>query len=381
MDMDSKKVGKDSVDFLIKQGYKKLSAKTFISDVDLEQFLNKDFAKVSKTRALGFIQILEREYDVDLSDLREEYLTFESAHQPKKVDSLFTEVPMDDGPDWQKYLPYLAGFFLLSGIVYYLLRPTSEATQTQQTTKQTLEENKSVISQAEKNIETLDNNSKKEVSKNNLKGVLETSLNKEKNISKEENDDLDLDKVVLEMMKERNLSIGSSVLDKSLNETNTTDKQDKPLTVSKVQEKNETKVPSVVKAPKVPTKHTKKRNLDTLPLAKTMPITKQKTTTKTKKDTKSVTKGLYIKPIQKTWVGVIYLDDFTKKDFLIRKKLPLDASRDQLIVVGHSQFKIYNNTYSVKFRAKGPVRFIYKDGELMEVNKKEFLRTSEGVTW
>ncbi len=368
MDMDSKKIGKEAIDFLIKQGYKKLSSKTFISDVDLEQFLNKDFANINKTRALGFIQILEREYNVDLGDLREEYLLYENENRPKKVDSLFTEVPIDNDTDWQKYLPYLAGFLLLSGLAYYLLRPSVETVQEEVSNKQTLEENKSIVAKAEKNIQILDDNDNE-----TKEGVLESSLSPSANKSKDENDDLDLDKVVLEMMKERNISLESTAIDNELKETNKT-----TMPTTKVAEKNITKEGKKVELAKEEVKKTKKTNLDSLPLAKNMPISKPK---KVKKEPKSKTKGLYIKPIQKTWVGVIYLDDFTKKDFLIRKNLPLDASRDQLIVVGHAQFKIYNNTYSVKFRSKGPVRFIYKDGELMEINKKEFLRTSAGVTW
>lgn len=338
---------KNGVDYLIKQGYKKLSAKTFISDMDLERFLNKDFTNINKTRALGFIQILEREYDVDLSDLRADYLSHESTHRPKKPETLFTESPVEHEKEWQKYLPYIVTVLAVLGLAFYLFRPSVETVQTPEPLIKQLEENKSVINEAALNIAKLEVN---EVSKTmaNTNSTLESSLQKETNgsviSSISANDDLDLDKVVLQMMKDRNLS---------MKERNSTIDLNSSTKIIKKEEVNQPK-PVAVKL-------------------------------KVKKETpkkKTITKGeLYINPSQKAWVGVIYLDNFTKKDFLIRKKLSLDASRDQLIVIGHGKFKIYNKTYSVKFRGKGPVRFIYRDGELMEISKKEFKKTSAGVAW
>jgi hypothetical protein len=345
---------KDGVDFLIKQGYKKLSAKTFISDVDLERFLNKDFQNINKTRALGFIQILEREYDVDLDELKEAYLDHESAHKPKEPDKLFVEKPIKDDKAWQKYIPYVIGALVFVGLAYYLFRPTVESENLEPLAKQ-LEENKSIIEKAEKNLAKLDQNDNRSESTN----ILQESLKKENTAptaSKEE-DDLDLDKVVLQMMKERNIS--------------TTE-----LNISLPQEANG----SVESAKKDTNKMEKIKTIvkkdDNISVVKSKPVVK--TERKKKKATKST---FYVEPLQKAWVGVIYLDNFKKKDFLIRSKLPLDPSRDQLIVVGHRFFKIYNKDYSVKFTGRGPVRFIYRDGELMEINKKEFIKTSEGVGW
>jgi hypothetical protein len=287
--------------------------------------------------------------DVDLSDLREEYLGYESQNKPRKPNTLFTETPIENEKEWQKYLPYVAGLLAVLGLAYYLLRPSIEGVQTSDTLTKQLEENKSVIDKAEKNIEKL------EIDKSES-SLLEKSLNNEENQSisspTQENDDLDLDKVVLQMMKDRNIS--SSDFNITL-ETNTTVKEaenNQTKTIQKLKKQEEIKVAKVI------------------PVAKEEP-----------KKKKSIAGGLYISPIQKAWVGIIFLDNFTKKDFLIRKKLPLDANRDQLIVVGHGQFKVYNKSYSVKFRSKGPVRFIYKDGELMEISKKEFIRTSAGVGW
>jgi len=340
---------KDGVDFLIKQGYKKLSAKTFISDVDLERFLNKDFKNINKTRALGFIQILEREYDVDLSELKQAYLEHENVNKPKVPDTLFVETPIKEEKVWQKYIPYIAGLLVVGGLAFYIFKPNNDVVENQELLTQQIEENKSIIDEAQKSLEKFEEN-KSRVAANN---TVENSHINEKNStvatssSPANDDDLDLDKVVLEMMKERNISVEEKnvSLDKNLTAVVEDQKKDKiKKSIKPVAVKNEVK--------------------------------------KTKPKKQEGIKGkLYIEPTRKAWVGVIYLDNFTKKDFLIRSKLPLDASRDQLIVIGHKYFKIYNKDYSVKFTGRGPVRFIYKDGELMEINKKEFVRTSAGVAW
>ncbi len=327
---------KPGVEYLIEQGYKKVSAKTFINDADLESFLNKDFTNINKTRALGFIQILEREYDVDLTSLKKAYLEYESENRIKEPETLFTETPMSDDKAWQKYLPYLALGLIVLGLAYYIFTIDDKKPASVDFLITHIEENKSIIKEAEKNLEKIDDNKTTDLS------VVDNST---KNLIDEQdmNFDLDLDKVVLQMIKERNISTDEDNISDNIVTTT-------PPPVAKVTKVDKVQKPVVAKIDKPTKKATDKGNF-------------------------------YIYPTKKAWVGIIYLDDFTKKDFLIRTKLPLDASRDQLIVVGHNNFRIYNKSYSVKFRSKNLVRFIYRDGELMEINKKEFTRTSEGVAW
>jgi hypothetical protein len=206
------------------------------------------------------------------------------------------------------------------------------------------EENKSTIKEVEKNLERFEENrSTTIVTKENEtdRNISLPTLMNEDNDS----DDLDLDKVVLKMMQDRNITIDN-------NSSN---------------EKVETALSTSSQAPTV------KKSEPTLEVVKEEEIKPKK---------KEIIKGnLYIEPSKRAWVGIIYLDNYNKKDFLIRSKLPLDSSRDQIIIIGHSFFKIYNKKYSVNFTGSGPVRFVYRDGELMEISKKEFKRLSAGVSW
>ncbi len=341
MDKDKK----NGIEYLKAQGYKKISAKTFISDIELEHFLNKEFTNINKTRALGFIQILEREYNVNLDELKIAYLEFQNTNKKPEPKTLFTETHIEDNKPWQKYLPLMAIIVLLSALAYYMFNSQDSAKKPNTHDLTThIEENKSAIKTAQENIKKLE--------LNNTTEKKETPLTQE--------DDLDLDKIVLELLKDRNLSTSLENTDANLSEDIKTPKP------------NDTAEVKAVPVEKI------------IPIAKTVPIAKPipKPIPIAKPIKKSNSnESLFIIPTQKAWVGIIYLDDFSKKDFLIRTKLPLDANRDQLIVIGHKHFMIYNKNYSTKFMGKGPVRFIYRDGELMEVNKKEFIRSGAGVAW
>ncbi|CAA6808516.1 MAG: Unknown protein [uncultured Campylobacterales bacterium] len=54
-------------------GVDKIANDTFIGDTSIEYFLNKEFDKLPPVKVYGFIQILEKQYDVDLSYYRFEY--------------------------------------------------------------------------------------------------------------------------------------------------------------------------------------------------------------------------------------------------------------------------------------------------------------------
>jgi len=59
-------------DILEENSVKAISAKTKISEDNLENLLAKNFDKLKKVKTLGFISIIEREYHADLAHLRED---------------------------------------------------------------------------------------------------------------------------------------------------------------------------------------------------------------------------------------------------------------------------------------------------------------------
>jgi len=73
---------------------KSISQKTKISEENLENLLAANFDPLKKIKVLGFISILEREYNADLSALKEEALAF---YSKGKEDHGFTVgLPMEE---------------------------------------------------------------------------------------------------------------------------------------------------------------------------------------------------------------------------------------------------------------------------------------------
>jgi len=53
-----------------------MSIKTNIAEKNIEAIINNEFDKIRKTNAIGFISIIEREYNADLSELKKQALEY-----------------------------------------------------------------------------------------------------------------------------------------------------------------------------------------------------------------------------------------------------------------------------------------------------------------
>ena len=77
---------------LEKIGLSEVSKRTHIEVENLLFIINKDFEKLGRVKAIGFIKILEREYKLDLANWREEYEEYYQEHKNEKNDELFIVV-------------------------------------------------------------------------------------------------------------------------------------------------------------------------------------------------------------------------------------------------------------------------------------------------
>lgn len=364
---------KDGVAYLKELGLKEVSDKTFINQDNLATLLDKDFENINKTKALGFIQILQREFGVDLSALKDEYLQFNHTHK-KLEDTVEQEViekkiaaPMslqeEEKP--KKLLIYLLlGVAALAG-VYYLLAGSGETTPKSIPMDLNVVKNEVVTQEAKESLLALDEDYEKELN---------------------ESDDMDLNKVVEEMFKNSDINESDdAIVSDENNQTNETNK-----TNVAIKEKNASVVQTALTSP-AKEEDISLADVQEDPAPTPAAVEKKKSVWKERQalQKQSVSKmaknshqsGLYIDPIQKAWVGVIYLDSMKKKDYLIRKRLKLDASKDQIILIGHKNFKIFNHKLEQGFKSKKMVRFLYRDGELTELSKREYLDYLGSTRW
>ena len=97
---------------------------------------------------------------------------------------------------------------------------------------------------------------------------------------------------------------------------------------------------------------------------------------------KNVTvESFIISPRSKLWAGVIFLDDFSKKQFLTDANITLDPSRDFLMITGHGKFDIYLGDQKYHYDEGGKMRLLYKEGTLDTIDAQMFKTLNRGKAW
>ncbi len=382
----------ESVLYLKKIGLKKVSNKTFINEADLAAFLAEDFTNINKTRALGFIQILEREYPVQLEELKKSYLSYHQQNRQKKREDLFVQPKIEKEPEWKKYLLWGMPLVLVVLGSWYFATQEKSALSTLESEQEAVSTdiNTDIVVEAEKNLtayqqhETVEPTDEEVISSPRVspfrRGVVPGTSQTQSstvvhgaddNTDKSKSDDLDLDKMVKQMVQEYNLTL----------EENATAVTDTATAQATAASQNSTEANKSLPKVAIAEKTSAKKSIEKKSVSEKKSAAKKRPKQSKKVSQDVINSKLYIVPHKKSWVGIIYLDDYSKKDFLIRRTLKLNSTRPQLIVVGQKEFEIFNNGYSYRFRGKGPVRFIYQNGDIMEITNREFRKYSKGTAW
>ncbi|MFA6192257.1 MAG: hypothetical protein WC665_07875 [Sulfurimonas sp.] len=128
-------------------GAQKIHEKTHISRAHVQAVLHESFDDLNKIHFLGFISILEREYDVDLADLKAKGLAYfnDSRNKPASFNSaVFSQVKKKNS---HLFLYIILSILLFGAFLYFELMPSmNDNSQIQQI-------DNSAIENAQKNIE------------------------------------------------------------------------------------------------------------------------------------------------------------------------------------------------------------------------------------
>ncbi|MGD9970713.1 MAG: hypothetical protein AB7S65_09680 [Sulfuricurvum sp.] len=105
---------------LQKLGIEKIHERTHISRDKVELILSKAYGDIGKVQFMGFISILEREYGIDLEEIRNEYLTFRQDYdvQNPPLESVLLRGNRDSKSKWIIGTAILAAVLIGSG--YFL---------------------------------------------------------------------------------------------------------------------------------------------------------------------------------------------------------------------------------------------------------------------
>jgi len=72
---------------------KAISKRTNISEFNIEALVEADFEKIKRVKAMGFISIIEREYNADLSNVKEQALEYYNKHNENESVTLGMPMP------------------------------------------------------------------------------------------------------------------------------------------------------------------------------------------------------------------------------------------------------------------------------------------------
>ncbi|BCD60859.1 MULTISPECIES: hypothetical protein [unclassified Nitratiruptor] len=86
-------------------------------------------------------------------------------------------------------------------------------------------------------------------------------------------------------------------------------------------------------------------------------------------------------PKKKLWIGIMYLDNYKRKNYITSKPVEIDTSRDQLIMTGHGLFRVDIDGNITDYKERLKMRFLYRAGELEKIDKKTFDLYSKGHKW
>jgi len=106
----------DNIKILEEIGLKEISKKTHIEIKFLEYIINSDFGKLNKTNSIGFVKIISREYQLDLSDWLDEARAYWDAQIPEYEEEKIFIAPR--GKKIPKSVVSLLAFLILIAILY-----------------------------------------------------------------------------------------------------------------------------------------------------------------------------------------------------------------------------------------------------------------------
>ena len=337
----------DGIKILMDLGLKEVSNRTFIHESELTKFLSGDFANINKAKAMGFIQILQREFHIDLTPLKDKYLEYVKEHkelEPKVKESMIVEEVKSE--ERKKNILSILFLLLAIGSIVYLI-------------------NKFDLLNFKKPVEVSTAIEKVEDENENINL---NQLNSDNDIDKKQNE-----KVNKLNSEENNIQISKVLENNKQSSENESDNQQ-----SSQNDDNQQNIDLSQLNKSSSDGNDENINQNLISSEQNASIGDDNST-----QTSAVTNELYITPRLKVWIGTIEIDSLKKHDFLAKKgdRVDIDASKNKLIMIGHKFVDMYLNGEKIKFKKKGPIRFKYIDGKLEEIDRSEFNSLAKGRQW
>lgn len=86
-------------------------------------------------------------------------------------------------------------------------------------------------------------------------------------------------------------------------------------------------------------------------------------------------------PRSNLWVGIIDLETFERTQKLTSSPFELDADKEWLLVMGHGFVNFDINGEEMSFKDENKAWFVYENGTLTKLSRKEFKERNRGKAW
>lgn len=333
----------DSLDILREIGIREIARRTHIEPQIISMIIDKDFDGLCKYNADGYIKIIVREFDIDMSEWLSEYAQAKALQKSQRTCCVVDKIPPITNSAEKTNSKSGFGFFGIIVIIaivvafylfadrlgfYNLINPMGDKNNSISYSSE------SEVAQASKNIQAV------------TKDALE---------SEPESDLKVADNTVIELSKsEGDLDISQKTLSLANDKNNTTD-------FIFESEKNNTVLDN--KDLELDSKTTKKNNDDDNVVQKNDKAT--------------------LKTVKKVWVGIINLKTKSKKSYSdpAGTEYVLDLNIPQLVVAGNGNITISVNNNIQKYDPNMAARFAIKDGMIKKITYDEFVRLNGGKVW
>lgn len=322
-------------------GIQKIHERTHIPRVHVESLLNENFENMNNIQLSGFIYVLEREYSLDLSDLKKssaDYFQNSKSMLKKEKSVVLFGVSKRKRNYAFIYIVLALSLFVL--FAYFNM----ESSETQP-----LKVDNTTIENAQNVIAVVSDDKNKTEENSTMTAKLQESLDPAQQNAIMQN--------MAQPLEEPKFSDSPKEAEKTLKE--------EPLTQESSKDQNAQS--SVLPEP-----------------AKSIPVqVKEEPQSGAATEQKEAAQGhsFKITAVNRVWLGYIDLSNNKKYQKTFSGEFELDPTKNWLLAFGHGTIDIELGGVVKKYRKLSNIRFSYIDSELKEIDGEEFKALNKGEKW
>lgn len=320
-------------------GIQKIHEKTHIPRVHIDSLLNENFENMNRVQLLGFLYVLEREYLLDLSDLKNSTVDyFQNNKSTLKKEKSVVLFGVSKRKRNYTFVYILLALSLVLLFAYFNVKPSD--TQLLQVDNTTIQNAQNVIA-----VVADDKNKTEENSTMAVK--LQESLEPAQQNA---------------IMQNMPQPLEEPKFSDSIKETQETPKEE-PL----IQE---------------PSKELNTQN--STPAEANTPVQlKEEPQSSAAAEKKESVQGnsFKINAVNRVWLGYIDLSNNKKYQKTFSGEFELDPAKNWLLSFGHGTIDIEVDGVVKKYRKLSNIRFSYIDSQLKEIDGEEFKILNKGEKW